>query len=45
MRKSGQVTLTFLGGVVGAMVIIAGLAFLAYVVLMVVAMNNFGSNK
>ena len=45
MKKAGQVGLTFLGGVVCAMVAIAGLAFLAYVVLMVIAMNNFGSNK
>lgn len=45
MKRPGQVGLTFLGGVVAAMVAIAVLALLGYVVPMVVAMNNFGSNK
>jgi hypothetical protein len=45
MKKAGTAGLTFVGLVVAAMVAIAGLALLAYVVLIALAMNNFGSNK
>ena len=45
MKKAGSAALTFVGLVVAAMVVIAGLALFAYVILIVVAMNNYGSNK
>ena len=38
-------TLTFLGAVLAAMVVIAGLACLALFIVVAIGMNNFGSNK
>lgn len=45
MKRAGTVILTYAGAVLAAMAVLAGLAFFAYVVLMVIAINNYGSNK
>lgn len=45
MKKAGTAGLTFVGLIVVAMVAIAGLALFAFVLLIALAMNNFGSNK
>jgi hypothetical protein len=45
MKKAGSAGMTFVGLVLVAMVVLAGLALFAYAILIVIAMNNFGSNK